>query len=80
VINTEAEVLKVLKKLNTGEGFEVGDLFHRLPSEEKVYWECTNKVSNSKSTQFKFKLSYRGIWIRSETLTITGGKLRSGIC
>ena len=72
---TQEKVQEVLGTLKVGEGFEVGDLFHRLPADEKIYWLLCKITNKNKNTRWRFKLFYRGVFLRHEELKVVNGKL-----
>ena len=69
------KVLEAIKKLNVGEGFEAGDLFSRLPSEEKVYWQLIEVKGKVNARVYRFKLYYREVFLRAETLYEKSGEI-----
>jgi hypothetical protein len=75
---TQEAVMKTLVTLNVGDIFEMGELFHRLPADEKVLWSLTSITTKNKVPHYKFKLFYRGIFLRNETLYIKKGELERG--
>ena len=74
---TREAILKAVKGLKLGEGFEAGDLFPNLPNEELVYWHLEAITKASNSTKYKFSLMYRDIFIRTETLKFKKGELNA---
>lgn len=68
---TKEQVKSAIDLLKVGEGFEAGDLFPHLPSEETVYWQLTKVEDGVWRKMYTFKLYYRDVLLRQETLTIS---------
>ena len=68
---------EAIQNLKVGEGFEAGDLFGSLPSEEKVFWSLERKemsIFADEAITYQFRLYYREIFLCTKTITIGGNQ------